>query len=55
MEPIDLSIPIYLNQQIVFDLLAIFEDGFSALHAIKTSSLDAENQKNNVGGSIGPK
>ncbi len=53
MEPIDLCIPIYLNQQIVFDLLAIFEDGFSALHAVKTSSTDVESQKNNIGGSVG--
>jgi hypothetical protein len=53
IEPIDLSVPIYLNQQIVFDLLAIIEDGFSTLHTIKTSSVDAESQKNNISGSVG--
>jgi hypothetical protein len=32
-----LSIPIYLNQRVVFDLLAIVEEGFSQLQTIKTS------------------
>lgn len=44
-EPVDLCVPIYLNQQIVFDLLAIFEDGFSQLSKVKTSSEDTDNKK----------
>lgn len=34
----DLEIPIYLNQKIVFDLLASINDGFSELSKIKTSN-----------------
>jgi len=42
-----------LNQRIVFDLLAIIEDGFSQLSTIKTSTSEAESQKSGVGASIG--
>lgn len=37
MENRQLSIPLYLNQRIVFDLLAIVEDGFSQLQTIRTT------------------
>jgi hypothetical protein len=50
---VDLCIPIYLNQRIVFDLLAIIEDGFSQLSAIKASTSEAETQKSGMGASIG--
>lgn len=53
MEPIDLCVPIYLNQQIVFDLLAVLEGGFSQLSTIKTSTIEAESQKSGIGASIG--
>lgn len=53
MNPIDLPVPIYLNQQIVFDLLAILEDGFSQLSTIKTSATETESQKSSIGGNIG--
>ena len=53
MESADLCIPIYLNQRIVFDLLAIIEDGFSRLSTIKTSMSEAESQKSGLGASIG--
>lgn len=49
----DLCIPIYLNQRIVFDILAIIEDGFSQLSDIKTSTSEAESQKYGTGASIG--
>lgn len=49
----NLGIPIYLNQQVVFDLLAILDDGFSRLRAIKTSSEESESSKHGIGGSIG--
>jgi hypothetical protein len=48
----DLCVPIYLNQQVVFDLLAILEDGFSHLSSIKASSTGIESQKSNIGASL---
>ncbi|MBI2305015.1 MAG: hypothetical protein HYU86_09775 [Chloroflexi bacterium] len=53
MEPIDLCVPIYLDQQNTFGLLAQLEDGFSHLSLIKTSSTDKESAGSGVGGSIG--
>ncbi|MEZ4512586.1 MAG: hypothetical protein R3C62_11970 [Chloroflexota bacterium] len=53
MQSTDLGIAIYLNQQVVFDLLAVLDDGFSQLATIKTSSSDSESSKSGVGGSIG--
>ena len=53
MQSTDLGIPIYLNQQIVFDLLAILDDGFSQISTIKTSSSDSEISKHGIGASIG--
>lgn len=53
MESQDLCIPIYLNQKIVFDLLAIIEDGFSQLTTIKTSTSEAKSHKTDAGASIG--
>lgn len=41
-----------LNQQIVFDLLAILEDGFSRFRAVKSQSVDSESKTSDVGGSI---
>lgn len=49
----DLSIPIYLNQQVVFDLLAVLDDGFSRLSTIKTSANESEANKYGMGASIG--
>lgn len=37
-----LSIPIYLNQRIVFDLLAMVEGGFSQLQSVKTTQADSQ-------------
>ncbi len=44
----DLCIPIYLNEKIVFDLLAIIEDGFSDISEVKTSS----SNQNNISGEV---
>lgn len=49
----NLSIPIYLNQRIVFDMLAIIEDGFSQLSNIKTSYSDTSNKSGEAGTEIG--
>jgi len=51
----DLCVPIYLNQQVVFDLLAILEDGFSHLSSVKAFSSGNESQKSNIGASLGGK
>ena len=53
MESIDLAVPIYLNQKVVFDLLAMLEDGFSQLNVIKTSASESESRKADVAGTIG--
>lgn len=53
MEVKNLTIPIYLNQQIVFDLLAIIEDGFSQLREVKSTSSDSNTNTSAVGGKIG--
>lgn len=53
IEPADLSIPIYLNQQVVFDSMALLEDGFSQLSTIRTSTSESEADKAGAGASIG--
>lgn len=49
----DLCVPIYLNQQMVFDLLAVLEDGFYQLSSITTSDAESDNRKTGFGGSLG--
>jgi len=44
--------PFIFNQQVVFDLPAILEDGFSHLSSVKASSAGSESQKSNVGASL---
>jgi len=46
-------VPIYLNQRIVFDLLAILEDGFSELSTVRSSAKQSETQGTGLGGSLG--
>lgn len=46
-------IPIYLNQPIVFDLLAILENGFTNLSKIKVSSKETETNNSNLESSFG--
>lgn len=53
MEPYDLCVPIYLNQEIVFNHLAIIEDGFSQFSAVATRSTDAQSVSRDGEGSIG--
>ena len=47
----ELNIPIYLNQKIVFDMLATIEDGFSNLTTIQTSS--EKNSSGEISSEIG--
>ena len=50
---IDLCVPIYLNQQIVFDLLAVLEDGFSQMSTITKAQKASDLQMTESGASIG--
>jgi hypothetical protein len=47
------TLPIYLNQKYVFDLLAIIEDGFSQVETIKTGQSETNSDKDNLKGEIG--
>lgn len=53
MEPADLCVPIYLNQKIVFDVLAVLEDGFTQLSTIRSSASETESAGSKIGGSVG--
>ena len=46
-----LIVPVYLNQKLVFDLLAMLQDGISTVKAINTTSGDSssQNEKLSVG------
>lgn len=55
MESRRLSIPIYLNQRIVFDLLAVVEDGFTQLQTVKRSESGDSSDKRDVSGEVGIK
>ncbi|CAM3127000.1 hypothetical protein PASE110613_17695 [Paenibacillus sediminis] len=52
MKADNLNIPIYLNQQIVFDLLAILEDGFSRFRAVRSMSNDSESKDSKLSAGI---
>lgn len=53
MKATDLCVPIYLNQKIVFDVLAMLEDGFSQLSTVTTSASESEATRSGYGGSVG--
>lgn len=55
MESRRLSIPIYLNQRVVFDLLAISQGGFSQLQTIRSSASDSSSAKKDASVDIGTK
>lgn len=48
-----LTLPIYLNQKYVFDLLAILEDGFSQVETIKTGQNNSNSEKDSLKGEVG--
>ena len=52
-KPIDFCVPIDLNQPIVFDLLAILDDGFSQITSITKSQNDLNAKSSEMGASIG--
>lgn len=47
MENRQLSIPIYLNKKIVFDLLTIIEQGFSQIQKININTTESNNSESN--------
>lgn len=49
----ELIIPVYLNQKIVFDLLAIYENGFTQIRSIQKQNSSSENSEASVQGEIG--
>lgn len=53
MKDKNLIIPIYLNQKIVFDLLAIFEDGFSQMRSVQRANNSESSILASVDGEIG--
>lgn len=53
MNSADLSVPIYLNQQIVFDLLAMPEDGFCQLSTLTSSKTELQGETSITSGSVG--
>lgn len=48
-----LTLPIYLNQKYVFDLLAIIDNGFSQFETIKTGQTKSDSEKDNLKGEVG--
>ena len=48
-----LIVPVYLNQKIVFDLLAMLQDGISTVTAINTSSSNSESRSDKLSVSFG--
>jgi hypothetical protein len=53
MNAVDLSIPVYLNQQVVFDLLAVLDNGFTNLSTVKTVASQSEQNKYGMSGGVG--
>lgn len=53
MSNYELLIPIYLNQKIVFDFIAIIEDGFSQIRSIQKTESDEKSKQSNISGEIG--
>ena len=48
-----LIIPVYLNQKIVFDLLAMRENGFARMYTVKRNDSSTETDSSGVDGQIG--
>lgn len=48
-----LILPIYLNQKIVFDTLAILENGFSIIRSVQNASSNSDNISGNIDAKIG--
>lgn len=48
-----LTLPIYLNQKYVFDLLAIIDNGFYQVETIKTGNNFSNSEQNNLKGEVG--
>jgi hypothetical protein len=55
MESRRFSIPIYLNQRIVFDLLAIVEEGFTQLQTVRSLETDTKSSQKEAIADVGSK
>jgi hypothetical protein len=53
MDSRQLAIPIYLNQRVVFDLLAIVEGGLSQIQSVRSSGSSTQSNKSETLGQIG--
>ena len=49
----DLVIPVYLNQRVVFDLVAVLEGGISSITQVSQTHSEATGESNQVGASFG--
>ena len=48
-----LIIPIYINEKIVLDMLAILDDGFSMVSQVNYTEHSGSKSEQNIGGSVG--
>ena len=53
MEDEKLLVSIYMNQKIVFDMLAILEDGFSNLTTVQKTATSENETSKGISGEIG--
>lgn len=53
IDNIEKIIPLYLNQRIVFDLLAIIEDGFSSMYSVQKQQSDSKNIDSSIDVAVG--
>lgn len=53
LRPDDLCVPVYLDQAMVFDLLAFVEDGLYQLETVTTSIGEADSRRGGVNASLG--
>ncbi len=51
--PSDFGVPIYLNQRVVFDLLAMMEDGLSEFRDETSSTAQSSTRSHRVEGQVG--
>ena len=52
-EDTKLLIPVYLNQRIVFDMLAMLQDGLSTVASVSKTEQSADEKSLKMGGSFG--
>ncbi|HCY86501.1 MAG TPA: hypothetical protein DHV36_15305 [Desulfobacteraceae bacterium] len=53
MDQNDLIIPVYLNQRVVFDLVAVLEGGIASVTQVSKTQTELEGQREQIGASFG--